>query len=284
MMMMTKSCVLSIHLGFGDTRGLDQDDENMQEILNYINNLTHLNAVCFLLKPNSSELHTFFRMCFTQLIDLLGPNVRENIIFCFTNARTTFYTPGDTAPLLRNLLKSLSMNDIPFEKKNTFCFDNESFRYLVALQNQIHFNDDEKHDYEMSWSTSVNESTRLINYICEKLDICLMHSEWNSIKQAEVQITHMMRPILETIRNILRNLILRKNNIMHKSITMCPRAIHRPATICLSCAPYPIKIGNFWIANDIPHEFLKECLVCKCSADQHVPLNYIIDYKDGKHI
>ncbi|CAF3798892.1 unnamed protein product [Rotaria sordida] len=30
--------------GFGDTRGLDRDDFNMQHILTYVNNLTHLNA------------------------------------------------------------------------------------------------------------------------------------------------------------------------------------------------------------------------------------------------
>ena len=122
--------------GFGDTRGLDQDDLNMQHILEYINNLTHLNAICFLLKPNASRLNIFFRSCLTQLFDFLGPNIRKNIIFCFTNARSTFYAPGDTAPLLKTMLKSLSMNDIPFKKENTFCFDSESFRYLVALQNQ----------------------------------------------------------------------------------------------------------------------------------------------------
>jgi hypothetical protein len=90
----------------------------MKDILQYVNNLTYLNAVCFRLKPNSSESHTFFRICFTQLIDLLGPSVRENIIFCFTNGRSTFYTPGDNAYLLKAMLKSLSMNDIPFKKEN----------------------------------------------------------------------------------------------------------------------------------------------------------------------
>ena len=58
--------------GFGDTRALDQEDRNMPDILEHINNLTHLNAVCFLPKPNSSKLHVFVRMCFIQLLDLVG--------------------------------------------------------------------------------------------------------------------------------------------------------------------------------------------------------------------
>ncbi|CAF2155992.1 unnamed protein product [Rotaria magnacalcarata] len=108
-----KLCIIDTP-GFDDTRGLDQDDRNMQDILEYISSLTQLDAV-FLLKPNSSELHTFIRMCLIQLLDLLSPNVHTNIIFCFTNARSTFYSSGYTAPLLKNLLKSFSMNNIPFK-------------------------------------------------------------------------------------------------------------------------------------------------------------------------
>ncbi|CAF4305376.1 unnamed protein product, partial [Rotaria magnacalcarata] len=47
--------------GIGDTEGLNQDDKNMQHVLSYINNLTHLNAICILLKPNNSRLTVFFR-------------------------------------------------------------------------------------------------------------------------------------------------------------------------------------------------------------------------------
>ncbi|CAM4865629.1 unnamed protein product [Rotaria socialis] len=273
-----KLCIIDTP-GFGDTRGLDQDDLNMQDILEYISSLAHLNAVCFLLRPNSSKLHTFFRMCFIQLLDLLGPNVHTNIIFCFTNARSTFYSPGDTAPLLKNLLKSFSMNDIPFKRDNTFCFDNESFRYLVSLQDGIDFSNDEKHDYEMSWSTSAKESNRLIEYIQTTLIECRLDSEWKSIKRAQVEINHMIRPMLHVMQNILRNNILYEMNITNKSIEMLPKAIHRPASICLSCASYPILVGNFWIAKNIPHEFLKKCLSCNCLVDKHIPINYVINYE-----
>jgi hypothetical protein len=273
-----KLCIIDTP-GFGDTRGLDQDDLNMQDILEYINNLTHLNAVCFLLKPNSSELHTFFRMCFMQLIDLLGPDVRENIIFCFTNARSTFYVPGDTARVLKAMLKSLSMSDIPFKKENTFCFDNEAFRYLVALQNSISFNELDRNEYERSWSISVTESNRLVDYISNQLNACPMHNEWQSIKRAQVTICDMIRPMLEAVRNLLRNIILCKMETPNKCIKLCPKAIHRPATICPLCTPYPINMGKFWIVREITHEILKKCLVCSCAADQHISINYLVHFE-----
>ena len=155
--------------GFGDTRGLERDDQNMDHILQYISRLPYLHAICFLLKPNSSGLNVFFRTCLTRLFSFLAPIARQNVIFCFTNARSTFYAPGDTAPILRTMLADSSLNDIPFEKENTFCFDSEAFRYLVARQNKITFTKDDEREYEISWTTSMRESKRLIDYIQRKL-------------------------------------------------------------------------------------------------------------------
>jgi GTP-binding protein EngB required for normal cell division len=163
-----KVCIIDTP-GFGDTRGIDQDDYNMAHILEYIRDLSHLDAICFLLKPNQSRLNIFYRSCLTQLSSFRKSNSCANILFCFTNARSTFYTPGDTAPLLRTMLKSLPMADINFKKENTFCFDSESFRYLVALQNGISFDDLQREEYEMSWTKSVSEANRLVHYLCEIL-------------------------------------------------------------------------------------------------------------------
>jgi GTP-binding protein EngB required for normal cell division len=265
--------------GFGDTRGLDQDDRNMQHILEYINNLSHLNAICFLLKPNASRLDISFRTCLTQLFNLLEPNARNNIIFCFTNARSTFYTPGDTAPLLKKMLSSFTITDIPFKKENTFCFDNESFRYLIALQNDIQFSDEEKHEYEMSWSTSVTQSNHLIDYIRNKLPVYQITGKLQSIKHAQFQILHMIRPMLEAMRNILRNLILHKMNLLKESIELRPKPIYRPATLCLSCKPCQNLVGRFLVAQDIPHEIHKDCRRCRCPLNQHVPTYYVLEYE-----
>ncbi|CAF4753446.1 unnamed protein product [Rotaria sp. Silwood1] len=163
-----KLCIIDTP-GFGDTRGIEQDDLNMEHILEYVNNLTHINAICFLLKPNESKLHIYYRLCLNQLFSVLDQNNVKKVIVCFTNSRSTFYTPGDTAPLLKQMLRSLAIGDVPFKKENTFCFDSESFRYLVALQNGINFSELDRQEYEMSWIKSVHDSKRLIEYICKEL-------------------------------------------------------------------------------------------------------------------
>jgi GTPase SAR1 family protein len=156
-----------------DTPSLDNSNK-IKHILEYVNNLTHLNAVCFLLKPEASELLNSFQSCFAQLMNRLGTNARQNVIFCFTNTLMAFSSPGSTAPLLRNMFASCSMNNIPFSKTNTFGFDNESFRYLVAVKNGIRFNSEDKAEYTMSWSESVKESNRLLEYIRTQLNPCLI--------------------------------------------------------------------------------------------------------------
>jgi hypothetical protein len=85
-----------------DTPDFDQDNtNNIKHILDYVNKLSHLNAVCFLLQPDASRLLTSFQSCFGQLINRLGRNIRNNIIFCFTNALINFSMPGSTASLLK---------------------------------------------------------------------------------------------------------------------------------------------------------------------------------------
>ncbi|CAF1548402.1 unnamed protein product, partial [Rotaria sordida] len=243
--------------GFGNTRGLDQDEQNMEHILQYINNLTHLNAICFLLKPNLSRLNIFFRTCLTQLFSLLSPTVRNNIIF---------------------VLLTLDQHFIHL-KENTFCFDSESFRYLVALQNDIKFNGEEKQKYEMRWSTSVKEANRLIDYINEKLTVYRIDKEWQSIKHAQFEIFYMIRPILETIRNTLRNLILYKENLLNEYIEINSKPVHVAANHCRSCKGNVKQVGRFWILCPTQHEIRNACNMCDCTLDQHVSIDYVLDYK-----
>jgi GTPase SAR1 family protein len=204
--------------GFGDTRGLDQDDRNMQHILDYVKKLKYVNAICFLLKPNESRLSIFLQSCLTQLSNLLGPDFVDHIIFCFTNARSTFYTPGNTAPLLKDMLSSVSIRNVPFNKKNTYCFDSESFRYLVALQNEVSFSDLDKQEYEMSWKNSAAEASRLTRYICKKLTAYPIPDESEAIKCAHLEITQMIHQMIESMRYILRDIIVEKMNSEKLSI------------------------------------------------------------------
>ena len=265
--------------GFGDTRGLKQDDYNMEHILHYVNNLTHLNALCFLLKPNSSRLNILFRTCFIELFSFLSPAARNNVIFCFTNSRSTFYAPGDTAPLLKQMLASSSIEGIHFGKENCFCFDSESFRYLVALRSGIEISGLNREEYEKSWSISVKQSNRFIDYIDNNLSAYKMDNGWQSIKNAQFQITYMIRPILETIRNILQNIILNNNKLNDQFIQLSANSVYHKAMQCLSCKIEPESIGSFWILPIDPHDIEDDACTCSCSVEQHIRLDYIPEYE-----
>ena len=202
------TCILRLidSPGMGDTRGLTQDDKNIEHILTYVNNLSHLNAVCLLLKPNASRLNVFFRSCINQLFTYLTPTAYDNVIFCFTNSRATFFAPGDTGPLLRKMLQNEHHNQIPFGKTNTFCFDSESFRYLAAKKCGIDFDEFQKEECTKSWMTSVVESVRLLEYIVTRTPYHL--HEYQSPRKAALEISMLARPLMETIRLVIFNQIL----------------------------------------------------------------------------
>ena len=185
--------------GMGDTRGLQQDDQNMQHIISYINHLPHLDAICILLKPNESHLNRVLHSLITRLLTFLGPEAGQNIIYCFTNSRSTFFAPGNTASLLRAMIKQLPTQTISFGKTNTFCFDSESFRYLMVLQNQIKVDVLEKERYRKSWIASTTESRRFLQYICQSLKP-YSRAKWRSIEHFQFTLHQMARPLLESIR------------------------------------------------------------------------------------
>ncbi|CAF2766525.1 unnamed protein product [Rotaria sp. Silwood2] len=204
--------------GIGDTEGILQDEKNFEDILAYISQFDYLNGICILLKPNEERLHILFRFCIKELLRHLHVHAKENIMFIFTNARATSFQPGPSAPLLRELLRSLKDNsntEVPFSKENSFFFDNEAFRFLALCKNGIEFNPEEKKDYSRSWDHSILEFSRLISRIIK----CDKHATRDtlSLNEAQQLIRKLSRPIGEISTLIQENLQLaeqHKNNVI----------------------------------------------------------------------
>ena len=124
-----------------DTPGLcdtdNIDEENFKNILSHIKRYNSIHAICILLKPNNARLTVIFRYCINELLVHLHKGAVDNIIFCFTNSRSTFYCPGDTLPPLQKLLKEHKLNILDTEDariERMYCFDNEAFRFLAILK------------------------------------------------------------------------------------------------------------------------------------------------------
>jgi hypothetical protein len=150
---------------------------------------------------------------------------------------------------------------------------------LVAIQNDISFKKEDKQEYQTSWSTSVKESNRLVDHINKNLRAYHKGSGWKSIKAAQFEISYMVRPMLETMRNILRNQTFRKKNLSNQFIKLSAKAVHHTATRCLSCKPEPHQIEKFWVLPTVLHEIQDKCCLCACPVDQHVRIDYMLEYQ-----
>ena len=158
-----------IHLidtpGIGDTRGYDYDKANCAKIVDFVSNY-EIHGICMLLKPNSARLNTFFKFCVEEILVHLPANAVENIIFCFTNAHSAFYRPGDTLPMLESLLERTSIR-VPLTPDRIYRFDNEAIRFLAARANGIEFPPDEVTPFRESWDRAAAEMSRLVLFVAQ---------------------------------------------------------------------------------------------------------------------
>ncbi|CAF3076006.1 unnamed protein product [Rotaria sp. Silwood2] len=257
--------------GVGDTRGVDHEARNFEHILSYISNYEHLNGICILFKPAVTRLDIYFRYCIKELLRHLHINAKDNIMFVFTNSRATFYRPGETASLLKVLLRELHAKtdvEVPFNIENTFMFDNESFRFLAVCKQGLNFLMKEKNYYSESWKKSVEEFSRLIIRILQ----CDLHAvkDMQSLNEAQLLIHKLSRPVAEIVTLIQENILLAKQykeKLLNNSTNQVSNKI-------------PQKTGKF-----VPLEQrLTVCVNEKCTEIINVNGEQRIDYKSNCHV
>ncbi|CAB4483553.1 unnamed protein product [Rhizophagus irregularis] len=249
--------------GIGDTRGLDQDKKNFENILKYISYYRHINGICILLKPNNARLTVIFRFCIQELLSHLHRNAKDNIVFCFTNARGTFYRPGDTLPSLKKQLgdlKERSSVEIKVNHDTLYCFDNESFRFLAAIKKGISFTDADEQNFAESWKKSVKESLRLMQYLLTRPPHAV--KDTLSLNNSRNIVVLLSKPLAEIGQLIQANIKLikekqneiknsdktieeLKENLYIRQIDLQPKKLGFPRTVCtsISCV-VSLQIGQ----------------------------------------
>ena len=71
--------------GFGDTRGIKQDIKITKQISEFfINQLSEINAICFVCQSANARLTTNQKYVFNSILDLFGDDVKENFICMIT--------------------------------------------------------------------------------------------------------------------------------------------------------------------------------------------------------
>ena len=117
-----------------------------------------------------------------------------------------------------------------------------------------------------SWERSVKESQRLIDIILTE-------------KSLAKQISALVRPILETIRNYLRNLILNEKNLSSDQIEVYLVKLEDISARCRKCPPCSEQISGFWINLNTPHYIAEDCVFCECSNDDHEQMKHFLRYR-----
>lgn len=188
--------------GMGDTRGIEKDKENFMNMLSHISMLEKLNGICILLKPNEARLTPSIEYCIKELLTNLHKDACHNIVFCFTDCRSTSYTPGDSYNTLKVFIKKNNI-DVKLGKETTYCVDNEAIRYLAEVKSGIKIGDKDRRSYCKSWDQSVLEIHRLLEHIASRKSHVVKDSL--SINDTRRMILSVIEPMAEITEKIQKH-------------------------------------------------------------------------------
>ena len=184
----------------GDTRGREQDRDNMKDVLSVLRSYDNIHGILILLKPNQPRLNFMFRFVIQELLSHLHQSAAMNMVYAFTNTRGANFTPGDSYVPLVRLFKEFEDVLPHLSQSNVYCFDSESFRYLAAKK-QAGLNLGEIEDNRRSWAKSSAECRRLRNHFAELLPHPVKHTV--SLNATRYLIESLIAPMRQISKTIL---------------------------------------------------------------------------------
>ena len=140
----------------GDTRGIEQDQKNVQMIMECLTKWNHVNMICLLFKVGELRVTASFRYCLEELLVNFHKNSIPNFAFVFTNSRSTDYLPGPALTTLQCFFEEhINQNNFKMNRGNVFCTDNEAIRLLYANYNGFEIGE-HNYSYSNSWIHTAN--------------------------------------------------------------------------------------------------------------------------------
>ena len=255
--------------GIGSIDGKASDQRRMEQILCYISDLTHINAICVLIESEDKE-SAVYSMLLKQLLKTLGDEAAGNIIFCFAR-RSSCSTDDEDHVKFQTILQSLQ-TDVRVNCQDLFIFDDSLFSHSIGK----HSLDDHEMSNEEIWSLSRKSYDRLLQYIYKKRSI---HLDVKNAEYIQIKVIEMVRPIMESIRHILRNDVLRTKLSSSMSLKLCPKSLPYPSATCYLCKPSHFSFGEISIPYYKPHKYVIECKTCMCRSSEHMKIDYLVEFE-----
>ncbi|KAI0892882.1 hypothetical protein F4806DRAFT_505347 [Annulohypoxylon nitens] len=228
------------------------DQKNMANVLNVLSQFEKIHGIIILLKPNTSRLNVIFRFCIEELLTHLHRDATQNMVFGFTNARSSNYQPGDTFVPLQSMLKRYGESEnigtseklsLGLYQHNTYYFDSER----IDLGN--------RQEYINSWNFSAGESRRLLRYFRGLKPHHVKNTL--SLNNTRKTITSLTKPMAEIIQVINATIALNEETIKGlrdkevsveelklklniQQVQLHSETLDMPRTVCsnMSCVEY----------------------------------------------
>jgi len=138
--------------GIGDTKGLDQDEENFDVILESVQKTSDLNAILLVMNGSDPKISTRLKYIMTKLQGMIPDTLADNLVALLTNV---------------DLKPNLDINqvlDFKLDKSRIFYYNNQLF--------QLSPDDFEDHNIlrraEQSFRDSINTLSEMLNLISSR--------------------------------------------------------------------------------------------------------------------
>ena len=287
--------------GISDNRGIERDQENIQNILSHISSLSYLHGICFLLPTNSSRLTFGFEYCIKELLNQLHRSAFDNIVFCFTHAKDNYFRPGDSLATLGRLLKKISDENpeltgkIDLQDKNkVYCTDGEAVRYLYPVMKGIKVMVG-KDMFIDSYNKSASENVRMLKYLStikphrvkETLTLNdtrrMLISITRPIAEISAKIEREMNSLSENEKKLKRQDDSTETRYVAEMIIQV-KPLDRPKKVCRRCVKYDsegiiisspncinVRIPG-WGRVLLAINAFEKCKTCGCSWKDHMEI------------
>ena len=114
--------------GFGDSRGLKQDETNAKRIVESLRNEDYINCVCLIINGRQARMSASLKYVLTEITAILPKEILNNVIVVFSNTNNALNLNFDPSSL-KTFFGS--------EPTNIFCIDNPYSQLEKAKSEKI---------------------------------------------------------------------------------------------------------------------------------------------------
>ncbi|XP_055339257.1 uncharacterized protein LOC129588872 [Paramacrobiotus metropolitanus] len=131
-----------------------------EAIVKHLGTFGELHGICILLKSGTG-LTPALQELLSVVLGRLHRDARRHIVFVFTDAGSPINLPVDTVAKLEELLAA----GVEFHRETLYCFDNDVFRCMLALQNGVEIGAVMMKGVSSCWAIAADEAERLLKHI-----------------------------------------------------------------------------------------------------------------------